>query len=82
MASAGTGDRTEKSPSSCEDQCRKYLFLKQGIMTVKHAEKPLNSVSASKEGVVHITENILLCTTPSFEALTLEYFDDLLICVM
>jgi hypothetical protein len=51
-------------------------------MTVKHAEKPLNSVSASKEGVVHITENILLCTTPSFEALTLEYFDDLLICVM
>lgn len=26
-------------------------------MTVKHAEKPLNSVSASKEGVVHITEN-------------------------
>ena len=39
-------------------------------MTVQHAEKPLNSVSASKEGVVHITENILLCTTPSFEALT------------
>ena len=51
-------------------------------MTVKHAEKPLNSVSASKEGVVHRTENILLGTTPSFEALTLEYFDDLLICVM
>ncbi len=43
MAPSGTGDRAEKGSSSCEDPCTGHLFLKQEKMTVKYAEKPLNS---------------------------------------
>lgn len=43
-------------------------------MTVKHAEKPLNSVSASKEGVVHNRIFFVILTTDSFEALFISYF--------
>lgn len=43
-------------------------------MTVKHAEKPLNSVSASKEGVVHNRSFFVILTTDSFEALFISYF--------